>query len=245
MSSKTPKTAGNEKRLQDRTPGKKASSARQSRYEQTLERRRRRRPILIILAVIGVAIIGLGLVYFHNTTNNGTGNGQAGQYAFQVGNPGPGAQAPAIILPSTDGSTFDLASQHGKTVLLYFQEGLTCQPCWDQLKDIQSHLDQFHALGIASIVSITTDPLNQIKQKVSDQGISIPVLSDSNLAVSQAYSANSYGMMGNSRDGHTFVLVGPDGNIQWRADYGGAPNYTMYVPIPNLVADIKAGIQGK
>lgn len=245
MSSKIPKTTGKEKSAQGPTPGKKASLAGRSRYEQTLARRRRRRIVLIILAVIGVAILSLGVIFFQNNNNNGAGNGQASQYPFQVGNPGPGAQAPATMLPATDGSTFDLASQKGKTVLLYFQEGLTCQPCWDQIKDIQSNMSQFRGLGIDRIVSITTDPLDQIKQKVSDQGISIPVLSDPRLAVSQAYSANSYGMMGNSRDGHTFVLVGPDGHIKWRADYGGSPNYTMYVPVPNLLADLKTGIQGK
>ena len=46
--------------------------------------------------------------------------------------------------------------------------------------------------------------------------------------------------MGNSRNGHTFVLVGPDGVIQWRADYGGAPNYTMYVPGAQLLDDLRA-----
>ena len=30
-------------------------------------------------------------------------------------------------------------------------------------------------------------------------------------------------MMGDMRDGHSFVLVGPDGVIRWRADYGGSP----------------------
>ncbi len=162
-----------------------------------------------------------------------------------MGSPGPGEMAPAIQLPSTAGGTFDLASQRGKTVLLYFQEGLTCQPCWDQLKDIQSNISQIQALGIDQVVSITTDPLNALQQKVSDEGLTIPVLSDPQLAVSQAYTANGYGMMGASRDGHTFIVVGPDGRIRWRADYGGAPNYTMYVPISNLVADIHAGLNGK
>ncbi len=132
----------------------------------------------------------------------------------------------------------------GKTVLLYFQEGLTCQPCWDQLKDIDAHLSEFPALGIDTVVSVTTDPLDAIKQKVADEGISSPVLSDPNLAVSIAYSANQHGMMGTSRDGHTFIVVGPDGRIRWRADYGGAPDYTMYVPVLDLLADLRAGIGG-
>jgi peroxiredoxin len=192
-----------------------------------------------------LAVIALGVIFFLNNQGGSTaGTGQAGQYAFQVGSPGPGAQAPTIQLPSTAGGTFDLASQRGKTVLLYFQEGLTCQPCWDQLKDIQSNIGQFKALGIDTIVSITTDPLDALQQKVADEGLTIPVLSDPQLAVSRAYSANSYGMMGTSRDGHTFIVVGPDGRIRWRADYGGSPNYTMYVPVPNLIADIRAGLKG-
>jgi peroxiredoxin len=201
---------------------------------------------IIVAAVVVGAVIIFGVIFFLNNANNpSAGSGQAGKYAFQVGSPGPGQQAPPIVLPSTSGGTFDLASLHGKTVLLYFQEGLTCQPCWDQLKDIQSNSSDFHALGIDTIVSITTDSLDALKQKVTDEGLSIPVLSDQNLAVSQAYNANQYGMMGQSRDGHTFIVVGPDGLIKWRADYGGAPNYTMYVPVPNLIADIRAGLNGR
>jgi peroxiredoxin len=202
--------------------------------------------IAFFAVVVGVAIIALGVIFFlNNQGGSSAGTGQAGQYAFQVGSPGPGATAPEIKLPATDGSTFDLAAMRGKTMLLYFQEGLTCQPCWDQLKDIQSNINQFQALGIDQVVSITTDPLNALQQKVADEGLTLPVLSDPSLAVSSAYTANGYGMMGASRDGHTFIVVGPDGLIKWRADYGGAPKYTMYVPVPNLVADIRAGLNGK
>lgn len=201
---------------------------------------------MLVAIIVGVAVLALGVIFFLNNRGGSTagGTGQAGQYAFQVGNPGPGAAAPEIKLPATDGSTFDLAALRGKTVLLYFQEGLTCQSCWDQLKDIQTNISQFHALGIDQVVSITTDPLNALQQKVSDEGLTIPVLSDPQLAVSRAYTANGYGMMGTSRDGHTFIVVGPDGRIRWRADYGGSPNYTMYVPVSNLVADIRAGLKG-
>ncbi len=198
----------------------------------------------MISVIVGIAIIGLGVVFFLNN-NTSNSSGQGSQYPFQVGNPGPGTQAPAITLPSTDGSTFDLASQRGKTVLLYFQEGVGCEPCWNQLKDMQSQRGAFQALKIDTIVSITSDPMSALKQKVVDEGISIPVLSDPDLAVSQSYTANGYGMMGASKDGHTFIVVGPDGLIKWRADYGGAPNYTMYVPISTLLADMRAGLSGK
>ncbi len=208
-------------------------------------RRRGLGPGIIALIVVGVAVIVLGVIFFLSNQGNNQGGSSAGQYPFQVGNPGSGVQAPPVTLPSTDGSTFDLASLRGKTVLLYFQEGVSCEPCWNQLKDIQSQRGDFQTLGIDTIVSITSDPLSALKQKVTDEGITIPVLSDPDLAVSQSYTANGYSMMGNSRDGHSFIVVGPDGLIKWRADYGGAPSYTMYVPISNLVADMRAGLSGK
>jgi peroxiredoxin len=193
-----------------------------------------------IAGAIALAIVVLGAIYL---ANRPTGTGP-GKYAFQVGSPGPGQAAPEFSLPSTTGGMFDLSSARGKSVLLYFQEGLTCQPCWDQLSAIQQNESKLEALGIDQVVSITTDSLDQLRQKATDEGLTTPVLSDRELSVSSEYQANSYGMMGNSRDGHTFILVGPDGTIRWRADYGGAPDYTMFVPVDDLAADITAGAQG-
>src|SRR5205823_8425109 len=78
--------------------------------------------------------------------------------------------------PPLPPSIYTLSLHDALPILLYFQEGLTCQPCWDQLKDIQSNIDQFHSLGINQIVSITTDPLSALQQKVTDEGLTIPVL---------------------------------------------------------------------
>ena len=128
-------------------------------------------------------------------------------------------------------------------MLLYFQEGVGCQPCSDQIKDIEAQRKQLTALGVDRIVSITTQPLDVIRQKAQLEGIRTPVLSDPTLAVSKAYQANLYGMMGASMDSHSFVLVGKDGAIKWRADYGGAPKYTMYMPVANLTADMGAGLK--
>jgi hypothetical protein len=99
------------------------------------------------------------------------------------------------------------------------------------------------AAGIDEVISLTTDPADLVAQKTRDMGLSTSVLSDPNLAVSKAYHANDFGMMGAARDGHTFILVGPDGMIRWRADYGGAPNYTMYVPPAQLLAQLKTGLK--
>lgn len=169
-------------------------------------------------------------------------NSAAGQYRFDVGDPGPGQPAPPIVLPSTAGGNFDLASLKGKTVLFFFQEGLMCQPCWDQMRDIAANREEFAAAGIDEIITITSDSLDLTARKIAQDGIAGPVLADIDLAVSKTYDANSYGMMGDSTNGHSFIVVGSDGIIRWRADYGGAPDYTMYVPIPSLLADLNAGL---
>lgn len=236
------KRAASRAARQKRAPDQAGRPRLESRAGLSPRRRRRLSGGTKTAIGVGIVVLALGTIIYLGMPHHGSG---AGQYKFAVGRPGPGQPAPGIRLPSTQGGTFDLASMKGQTVLLYFQEGLTCQPCWDQLKDIDSRMSEFRALGIDQVVSITSDPLAQLKQKASDEGLTSPVLSDPNLSVSRAYSANSYGMMGTSRDGHTFIVVNPDGTIGWRADYGGSPDYTMFVPIPNLVADIRAGLQSK
>lgn len=190
------------------------------------------------LAAIG-AIVVLAVIFYVNNAKGGDGGGK---YAFAVGSPGKGEAAPPIKLASTDGTTFDLSALRGKRVLLYFQEGIGCQPCWDQIKEIEANPGAFQTLGIDVIVSITSDPLDVLKQKATDERITTPILSDPGLGVSKTYDANSYGMMGAAKDGHSFILVGKDGVIEWRADYGGSPNYTMQVPVSQLAADIRKGL---
>jgi len=225
-----------------RAEQKRRTRVQQSSREAELRAAQRARALRnrIVLAV-GGAIAVLAVIFLIST---GGGSAGGGSYAFQVGSPGPGQLAPPVQLASTQGGQFDLAAQRGKTVLLYFQEGLTCQPCWDQLKDLDHAMAQLKGLGISELVSVTTDPLGNLRQKASDEGLTTPVLSDPNLTVSQAYGANHYGMMGSSRDGHSFIVVGPDGRIRWRADYGGAPNYTMYVPVAHLLTDLRKGLNG-
>ncbi|MGH2716325.1 MAG: peroxiredoxin family protein, partial [Thermoleophilaceae bacterium] len=154
---------------------------------------------------------------------------------------------PDFQLTTTEGEEFDLGALRGKTVLLYFQEGIGCQPCWDQLTDLEPRFDEFEALGIDEIATITTDPPDLLAQKVADEGITTPVMTDLNLTVSDAYSTPDYRMAGMSEsfNGHSFVLVDEDGMIEWRADYGGpSTGNTMYVPVESLLADIEHGING-
>jgi peroxiredoxin Q/BCP len=203
------------------------------REEERQARIRRRRNLGVLGAVLIALVGGLYMVFDRSEHSKAAG--------YDVGSPGIGQTAPGFSLASSAGGATSLSAFKGKTVLLYFQEGLTCQPCWDQIRDLEKNAAQVKAAGVDQVLSITTDPANLIARKVSDEKLTTPVLSDPDLKVSRAYEANQYGMMGTSRDGHSFVLVGPDGKIRWRADYGGAPDYTMYVKVDKLLADLKAG----
>lgn len=202
-------------------------------------RRRRRRRLLVRAGVVGAFAIAALFLVARGASDRSSAEGGP---PFDVGSPGPGSAAPNFTLPSTAGSEFELAAQRGKTVLLYFQEGLMCQPCWEQISDIEAEWEAFQSLGVDLLVPITSDAVGPLRQKVEDEELSTPILSDGDLSLAPSYEANQYGMMGTGMYGHSFVLVGPDGNIQWRADYGGPPKYTMYVRPTALLEDLREGL---
>lgn len=225
-------------------------------HERTLtarERRRRRQvpakkphvlarrvgplPVWAVLtAVVGIVVV-VGIAAANSLSGAGTGGGP--RLRYDVGEPGVGAQAPDFELANATGETFKLSGQRGEEVLLYFHEGLMCAPCWKQVDDIQADLAKFRALGIDEVAAISIDPLGAQQQRAETRGISLPILADTDRAVSAEYDALSYGMMGGSTPGHTFILVGVDGVIRWRADYGGPPDFTMYVPNSTLLAELR------
>lgn len=199
--------------------------------------RTRGRTIAMVVVIVAVAVgVLYGVFRTGSAANNSTSS--ASGYPHVSGTPGAGAPAPDFTLTSGTGQSVNLTDYHGKSVLLYFQEGLSCQPCWDQIRDLEQNKDALGKAGVDAVVSITTDPSALIGRKAADEHLTTPVLSDPDMTVSHRYEANKYGMMGDMRDGHSFVLVGPDGKIRWRADYGGAPQYTMYLPTAKMLADL-------
>ncbi|MFF3875200.1 peroxiredoxin family protein [Streptomyces sp. NPDC001978] len=223
------------------TTSKKRPPLRRPDAVNVTERQAKRRRLTWIIssAVAVVALVVLYAVFSTSPAKNTSSSGTS----YDVGSPGIGKTAPAFTLAASTGKQVSLSDYRDKTVLLYFQEGLTCQPCWDQLTALEKSASTVKAAGVDDIVSITTDPADLITRKTKDMSLTTPVLSDPVLNVSKEYGANQYGMMGSSRDGHSFLLVGPDGTIRWRADYGGAPDYTMYVAVDKLLADLKAGVK--
>jgi peroxiredoxin len=194
-------------------------------------------PLIALLAGIAAIVVGIAAM-------NTLSKADQRSLPYDVGRPGPGDLAPDFTVTTADGGTFQLAAQRGKQVLLYFHEGLGCDPCWRQIDSIQVDFSQFKALGIDQVVPISADPAAAQAQRAQRGAITFPVVPDVGLAVSRAYDTLGYGMMNGMLPGHTFILVGTDGKIRWRADYGGSPNYTMFVPDSDLLAQLRKVIGG-
>jgi peroxiredoxin len=199
--------------------------------------RRSRVPVPLILGIVGIGVLIIGVAAYNTLSG-------AAQHAvpYDVGRPGPGDPAPDFSLTTGDGTPLHFADLHGKQVLLYFHEGLGCAPCWQQIDAIQADMARFKALGIDEVVAISADPAPAQGQRARRTGIALPTLADPDRAVSGAYGTLAYGMMNGALPGHTFILVGPDGKIRWRADYGGPPNYTMYVADDTLLAELRRAL---
>jgi peroxiredoxin len=142
-----------------------------------------------------------------------------------------GKTAPDFTLPAVDGSSVRLSELRAKSnVLLYFQEGIMCPPCWQQMRDLKGDADKLAALNTA-LVTITVDPLDQLKANVPRERVEgMTLLSDNDLKVSSLYQALYTGMMGGRTPGHSFVLIGTDGTILWRRDFK-----EMYVTDPTIL----------
>jgi peroxiredoxin len=107
-----------------------------------------------------------------------------------------------------------------------------------QVVDLQND-PAYQALGVP-VVSIAFDSLDEQAPEARALGItSVPMLSDTEHAVSQAYDVLQWAIA-SGEPGHTFVLVDADGRIAWIQDYGAPdnPNRTMYVPLAELTQKV-------
>jgi peroxiredoxin Q/BCP len=156
----------------------------------------------------------------------------------------PTPAAPDFTLPDVDGGTFTLSAYRGKaSVLLFFNEGLSCAPCLNQMSDLDQLNQQFTNLDVI-VVSITGDSVNLLSSWAHSSGPqSGKVLSDQSLAVSKMYDmlGSDKSMMPGMAPGHSFVLVDKSGMIKWRQDYGPG---VMYVPNDQVIAAVRRALGG-
>jgi len=84
------------------------------------------------------------------------------------------------------------------------------------------------------VLAVSTDSLNDLQEMATENDVSeIPLLSDADASVSWAYGVLGKGMH-SDKPGHTFVLVDPQGVIQWRRDYS-----EMYVPNDDILEAVR------
>lgn len=186
----------------------------------------------LMVGVIVVAFLAAAIYVNAKTTpNHSQSNVKTGNFATLVGQP-----APDFSLPSYDGRTVSLSSLRGKTVVLFFSEGLMCYPaCWNQIAALGS--DQ--ALNTDKIVtaSVVTDQKDEWAaaiKKMPAMGQET-LLFDTDEAVS-----NSYGMLNlpssmhkGVKPGHTYVVIGPDGVVRYTYD-----DQNMGIQNDKLMAEI-------
>ena len=103
----------------------------------------------------------------------------------------------------------------------------------------------FQALDV-EFVSIAFDSAEEQRAAIEEYNIvDVPMLIDAEQSVSANYDVLQWAV-GSGEPGHTFILVDGNGEIAWVRDYG-APDLAdrvMYVPIPDLVTQIRDSLQG-
>ena len=191
------------------------------RDQQVKERQSQQRKSLLVKGMI-VIIAAASVVFFGYliiNSNPGSKDGSSSNMT-SLGDLKLRDVAPDFSLQATDGRTISLNQYKGKNVLLYFQEGVMCQPCWKQIGTMQQNIEIFRQLD-TEIVTISVDSPSTWEPILKAEGITtIPVLVDSDRKVSKEYGVlNLPSQMHADRPGHTFVLVDKNGKIAWIADY--------------------------
>lgn len=156
-----------------------------------------------------------------------------------------GGEAPNFSLPATTGETITLSEFKGKkNVLIYFHEGLSCDPCMQQVPELEKSLDEFEKLNIEVLAISGVDNVDQLKQSLGRFGIKkIPLLSYTPANTEVDYDLTRFSMGMGRRAGHTFILVDKNGKIVWRKDYWPARGHmvaggTMFVEAKEIVGEV-------
>ncbi len=132
----------------------------------------------------------------------------------------PGDAAPDFSLPDDTGRPVSLGDFAGRKVVVYFYPAAMTPGCTKQACDFSDSLDALLAAGVA-VVGISPDRPDKLAKFRANDSLTIPLLSDADRSVMNAYGA--YGekkMYGKTVEGvirSTFV-VDENGRIE-RAMY--------------------------
>jgi peroxiredoxin len=141
--------------------------------------------------------------------------------------------APGFALPSTSGTRVSLASYRGHDVVLYFNEGVGCDACFYQMRQLEQDAAQLRTAGI-TIVPIVMNPASQVRPELAAFGIRTPYLIDATGTVSRTYGVLGTGMHA-GLPGHGFVLIDARGIERWYGEY-----QSMYLSPAGLITQVRA-----
>lgn len=145
----------------------------------------------------------------------------------------PGTIAPDFTLPSTSGKTISLSDYKGKNIFLFFNEGVMCAPCWQELSRLERFKEDFDTRNTV-IIPISVDDQKTWDPIIKEEKITTPILIDVDRRITKLYKAlGTPSSMHDDRAGHTYIHITPDGKIHSSADF---PN--MNVPTNVLLSHI-------
>jgi peroxiredoxin Q/BCP len=131
-----------------------------------------------------------------------------------------GAKAPAFHLPRDGGETVSLADYAGQKLIVFFYPRADTPGCTREAIDFTRLKDAFAAAG-AAVIGVSGDPPKAQEAFRNKHALSVPLASDEQHEMLQAYGAwGEKSMYGRTFEGilRTTVLIGADGRIVrvWR-----------------------------
>ena len=127
----------------------------------------------------------------------------------------PGDPAPDFALPDADGATVSLSDYRGRSLVVYFYPAAATPGCTTESCDFRDSLGELNDAGF-DVVGISPDKPEKLAAFRDDQGLTFPLLSDSDRSVMTAYGAfgekKNYGRVVQGVIRSTFVVDG-DGKL--------------------------------
>jgi peroxiredoxin Q/BCP len=127
-----------------------------------------------------------------------------------------GDTAPDFTLQDQDGTEHTLGSLRGRKVIVYFYPAASTPGCTTEACDFRDNMSSLQAAGY-EVLGVSKDDLPALARFKHEQALTFPLLSDTDLAVHEAYAAwgekNSYGRIVTGTIRST-IVVDEDGTVQ-------------------------------
>jgi peroxiredoxin Q/BCP len=130
-----------------------------------------------------------------------------------------GDKAPAITITTSDGGSIDLASP-GQPVVLYFYPKDDTSGCTREAQDFTALAGDYTKAGV-KVVGVSRDPMKSHEKFIGKYGLSVPLASDEDGRVSNAFGTwvekSMYGRKYMGMERATY-LIGAEGRVlkAWR-----------------------------